>query len=41
MTTIIIFVYIRKSLLKGSHYEYSERLKKSYMAYIAVIILAF
>ena len=41
MTTIIIFLYIRNSLLKGSHYEYSERLKKSYMAYIAVIILAF
>ena len=41
MTTVLMFLYIRNSLLQGSHYEYSERLKKSYIVYIVAIILSF
>ncbi|WMM24588.1 hypothetical protein RBU61_16895 [Tissierella sp. MB52-C2] len=41
MNTILMFLYIRNSLLQGNHYEYSEKLKKSYLAYIAAITLAF
>lgn len=38
-TSLIIFIYIRNSLLKGSYYVHIDQIKKSYLLYIPLIYI--
>lgn len=40
-TTLLVFLYIRSSLSKGSHYTYVDKIKKSYLLYIPLIYINF
>ncbi|WMM25988.1 hypothetical protein RBU61_04760 [Tissierella sp. MB52-C2] len=39
ISTFFIYTYITKSLMKGSHREYTDKIKKTYIVYGAICIL--